>query len=117
MKTNSMKTKEEILQKSRVNIGVTAIIDFDSVYYREKEVLEAMDEYAQAYHSECNNSFFEFELKELASEEKDNFACAFLVFAMCDPLAKALLEAKTPPAKVLEFYKDRAYLDTDPSKQ
>ena len=40
-------TKEKILSKSRVNIGVTAIVDFGEVYYREKEVLEAMEEYTQ----------------------------------------------------------------------
>ena len=66
----------------------------------------------------CPNNYHIGEANKMVTEEeRDNFAIAFLVFASCDPRAKALLEARTPPGKVLDFYKDRAYLDNDTSKQ
>lgn len=50
-------------------------------------------------------------------EDRDLFACSFLVFALFDPRAKALVEANTPVGKILDFYKDRAFIDPDTSKQ
>lgn len=50
-------------------------------------------------------------------EDRDLFAMSFLVFALTDTRAQALLKAKTPLKTILDLYKDRPFLDLDPSKQ
>lgn len=50
-------------------------------------------------------------------EERDLFAMSFYLFALTDPRAQALIEARTPTGAILALYKDRAYIDNDPSKQ
>lgn len=56
-------------------------------------------------------------MKQYTEEERDLFAMSFFVFAMTDPRAQALIEAGTPTKAILDFYKDRSYLDMDTSKQ
>lgn len=50
-------------------------------------------------------------------EDRDLFAMQFLLFALHDPRAKALIESHTPVGIILDLYKDRPYLDLDTSKQ
>lgn len=51
------------------------------------------------------------------TENIDNFACGFLVWALFDPVAQVLIKSNTPPAIILDRYKDRPYIDQDTSKQ
>jgi hypothetical protein len=57
------------------------------------------------------------EERKFTEEERDVFAMSFLVFALFDPRAQALIKAGTPAGAVLDLYKDRPYLDEDTSKQ
>lgn len=54
---------------------------------------------------------------KFTEEERDVFAMSFLVFALFDPRAQALIQAGTPAGAVVALYKDRAYIDEDTSKQ
>lgn len=49
--------------------------------------------------------------------ERDVFAMGFLVFALTDLRAQALIEAGSSVKAILDFYKDRAFVDNDSSKQ
>ena len=51
-----------------------------------------------------------------ALEDKDLFALSFLVFALTDPRAQALLQAHSPTGAILALYKDRPFLQ-DASQQ
>jgi transcriptional regulator with XRE-family HTH domain len=52
-----------------------------------------------------------------AEQERDEFALSFLVFALTDPRAQALIQARSPVTAILDLYKDRPYLGPDTTKQ
>lgn len=64
-------------------------------------------------------SHFEEQNKRMAQEleERDNFAIAFAGWVKHDPQAHAYQEAKVSAGELLRLYKDRPYINTDPSKQ
>lgn len=49
--------------------------------------------------------------------ERDQFAMAYARWAMYDPQAKAYREARVTASKLLELYKSRPYIDTNPNNQ
>lgn len=51
------------------------------------------------------------------SEEKDNFAISFAVWAMHDPQAQSYQAAGITAYDLLMKYKDRPYINTDPNTQ
>lgn len=50
-------------------------------------------------------------------EERNTFAMSFLVFALSDPRAKALIDSKSPVKTILDLYKDRPFIDLNPENQ
>lgn len=64
-------------------------------------------------------SSFEAECKKIneLGEEADNFAIRFAIWVKHDPQAQAYQEAGVTAHKLLELYKDRPYIDTNPNNQ
>jgi glycyl-tRNA synthetase alpha subunit len=56
-------------------------------------------------------------MRKKMQEERDVFAMSFLVFALFDPRAQALINARSPAGAILALYKDRPSLDPDTSNQ
>jgi len=57
------------------------------------------------------------EERKYTEEERDNFAIAYAIWCMFDPQAKAYRETGCSAYKLLQLYKDRPYINTDPSVQ
>lgn len=50
-------------------------------------------------------------------EERDNFAIAYAIWVKYDAQAQMYLDSGVTAYKLLELYKDRPFINTDPSKQ
>jgi hypothetical protein len=53
----------------------------------------------------------------ISEDDRDNFAIAFMAWALYDPQAIAMREARISAGDLLEKYKSRPYIDSDTQKQ